>query len=765
METLYLILVIVLFILAISDLVVGVSNDAVNFLNSALGAKAASFRLIMIVAALGVFVGASFSSGMMEVARQGIFHPQQFYFSEIMVIFLAVMITDVILLDVFNTYGLPTSTTVSIVFELLGAAVAVSLLKIAASSETIFNLGTYINSEKALAIISGILLSIAIAFTAGVIIQYFSRMIFSFDYEKRIRKLGGIWGGLGITAIIYFLLIKGVSGAAFMSAEVKNFIQQNSPLIILGSFVFWGVILQLLAWFTRFNILKFIVLIGTFALAMAFAGNDLVNFIGVPLAGYESYKDYISNPGIDPDSLRMAALAKPITTSPMFLVAAGFIMVITLWTSKKARSVVKTSVDLGRQEEGYERFGSSIFSRLVVRSTVALVKGFDSFFSERFKRRVGRNFDQTPFIHRQKELGADAPAFDLLRASVTLIVASALISFATSLKLPLSTTYVTFMVAMGTSLADRAWGRESAVYRITGVVSVIGGWFLTALAAFTVAFIFAMAISFGGIYAIIGLILVAIFFISRTHLIHRKRDVITKEREGFKMVEVFTGQRIMIKCSNEVVQVLKKIPEIFGLIVRGLSEESPKMLRHAQEESNKINKETKQLKNNLNITISKLEDSMIDTGLYYVQMIDYLREIAHSVNFIIKPSFDHVANNHKNLLPAQIDELQDIARMILDLISDMNRMIRQHSSENLPEIIIQQGKVIKFIDTCRKKQVKRIKLNEVGTRNSLLYFNILSESKNLMLQLINLIKAHRDFTEVVNGVSHLEPVQPFTDNV
>jgi len=764
METLYLVLVVVLFVLAVSDLVVGVSNDAVNFLNSALGAKAAPFRLIMIVAALGVFVGASFSSGMMEVARSGIFHPQQFYFSEIMIIFLAVMITDVILLDVFNTYGLPTSTTVSIVFELLGAAVAVSLLKIATSSETVFNLGTYINSGKALAIISGILLSIAIAFTAGVIIQYFTRMVFSFDYEKRIRRFGGLWGGLGITAIIYFLLIKGVSGAAFMSDEVKTYIQQNSQMIIWGSFIFWGIVLQLLVWFTRFNLLKFIVLVGTFALAMAFAGNDLVNFIGVPLAGYESYKDFMSNPGLDPDSLKMAALAKPITTSPLFLVAAGMIMVITLWTSKKAHSVVKTSVDLGRQEEGYERFGSSIFSRIVVRATVTIVKGFDSFFSDRLKKRVGKNFDQTPFIEKQKELGPNAPSFDLLRASVTLIVASALISFATSLKLPLSTTYVTFMVAMGTSLADRAWGRESAVYRITGVISVIGGWFLTALAAFTVAFAFAMAISFGGIYAIIGLIFLAVFFISRTHIIHRRRDVRTKEIEGTKKIEVITGQRIMIKCSDEVVQVLKKIPEIYGMIVRGLADESPKILRNAQEESNKINKETKQLKNNLNITISKLEDSLIETGLYYVQMIDYLREIAHSVNFIVKPCYDHVANNHKNLLPAQVEELQDIARMLLDFVSDMNKLIRNQATDNLAEIILQQGKIIKYIDTSRKKQVKRIKMNEVGTRNSLLYFNILSESKNLMLQLINLAKAHRDFTDIVNGVPLVE-IQPSTPEI
>jgi phosphate/sulfate permease len=752
METFYLIVVCALFILAISDLVVGVSNDAVNFLNSAVGSKAAPFRIIMVVAAVGVFVGASFSSGMMEVARQGIFHPSQFYFSEIMIIFLAVMITDVILLDFYNTYGLPTSTTVSIVFELLGAAVAISILKIIANSESINNLSTYINSAKALAIISAILISVAVALTAGVIIQYITRLIFSFDYEKRIKRFGGIWGGIGITFIIYFLLVKGAGGAAFMSDGLKQLIQDNTQMIIVGNFIFWSILLQLIASFTRLNILKFIVLAGTFALAMAFAGNDLVNFIGVPLAGYESYKDFIANPGIDPDSLRMGSLAEPIVTSPLFLIAAGLIMVVTLWTSKKAHSVIRTEVDLGRQEEGYERFGSSIFSRLVVRSTVSLVKGFDSFFSERFRKRVGKNFDLSPFQKRQKELGVNAPSFDLLRASVTLIIASALISFATSLKLPLSTTYVTFMVAMGTSLADRAWGRESAVYRITGVISVIGGWFLTALAAFTVAFGFAMAIYFGGMYAIIGLILVAIFFISRTHIIHRKRDVRIKEREGVRKIEVFTGQRIMLKCSNEVVQILKKVSEIYGLIVRGLAEENTKTLRNAQSETSKINKETKQLKNNLNITISKLEDSLIETGLYYVQMIDYLREIAHSVNFIVKPCFDHVANNHKNLLPSQVDELQDISRMLVDFVGAINKLIREHQTDKLTDISLEQGKIIKYIDTCRKKQVKRIKLNEVGTRNSLLYFNILSESKNLMLQLINLIKAHRDFTDIVNGV-------------
>ena len=556
METIYLVLVVVLFFLAISDLIVGVSNDAVNFLNSALGAKAASFKVIMTVAALGIVFGATFSSGMMEVARKGIFNPSYFYFSEIILIFLAVMITDVILLDGFNTFGMPTSTTVSIVFELLGAAVGVSLIKLASSDqiiqletggEKVAQLGDYINSDKALIIIAGILLSVVVAFTAGTIIQYLSRLLFTFSYKKKLKYFGALWGGVAITSITYFILIKGLKGSAYASyimpdgLALKEWVKAHNFPIIIYSFITWVIILQLLSFIKKFDILKFIVLVGTFALAMAFAGNDLVNFIGVPLAGYHAFIDFLAM-GVPADQALMTSLSGKVETPFVFLLFAGGIMVLTLWTSKKAKSVVKTSLDLGRQEEGYERFNSSAVSRIIVRSNTNMAKYFQSLIPLRIQASIDKRFDQKPFIEKQKALGADAPAFDMIRASATLVVASILISFATSLKLPLSTTYVTFMVAMGTSLADRAWGSESAVYRVTGVISVIGGWFFTAFSAFVSAFIMALLFSYFGIPAVGIAVLLVIFVIYRTHFLHKKR-IEDRELDGDEISEEITYQQ------------------------------------------------------------------------------------------------------------------------------------------------------------------------------------------------------------------------------
>ncbi|NCC72897.1 MAG: phosphate permease, partial [Sphingobacteriia bacterium] len=486
----YLIIVIVLIAFAISDLIVGVSNDAVNFLNSAIGSKVAPMYVIMIIASVGVAIGATFSSGLMEVARSGIFHPGEFTFSEIMVIFLAVMVTDIILLDLFNTFGLPTSTTVSIVFELLGSAVAVSVIKIYASSESLAELGKYINSAKALAIISGILLSVIISFTIGAIVQYFARLIFTFSYEKTLRYYGSIFGGLAITTITFFMIIKGAKGASFITEGMAQWLETHTFHIIVYGFIAWTALLQLLHWLFNVSIPKVIVLFGTFALAFAFAGNDLVNFIGVPLAGFESYKSFVATPGASPDTFFMGSLSHPIHTSTIYLLSAGIVMVITLWFSKKARSVVATSVDLSRQNTGEERFGASPLSRAIVRSSMALSKTFSGIIPDLIKSRIDKRF-QIPKSIKKSGQSKDAASFDVIRASVNLVVAAALIALGTSLKLPLSTTYVTFMVAMGTSLADRAWGRDSAVYRVQGVFSVIGGWFLTAIVAFTVSFIIA----------------------------------------------------------------------------------------------------------------------------------------------------------------------------------------------------------------------------------------------------------------------------------
>jgi len=754
METIYLILVIVLVGLAASDLVVGVSNDAVNFLNSAIGSKVAPLRTIMIIAALGILVGATFSSGMMEVARKGIFHPQHFYFSEIMIIFLAVMITDVILLDTFNTFGMPTSTTVSIVFELLGAAVAISIVK-QYTDVNALEISEYINSAKALAIISGILLSVVISFTVGAIVQYLARLLFSFNYKKNLKYFGAIWGGIAITAITYFILIKGAKGASFMSGETKDFIKENTLQIIGISLAAWTVILQILTMLTRLNILKFIVLIGTFALAMAFAGNDLVNFIGVPLAGYESYSSFIANPGAEPATFLMADLTGKVQTPTLFLLIAGLIMVVTLWTSKKSRSVTKTEINLARQDAGYERFSSSIFARSLVRGTDNFARGFTKIIPTGINRRIEKQFDQTEYKKQLSNMGEEAPYFDMIRASVNLVVASILISFATSMKLPLSTTYVTFMVAMGTSLSDKAWGRESAVYRITGVFSVIGGWFFTAFSAFTVAFLVAMAIKFGGFIAIFVLISMAIFFVYRTHIIHKKRTSEAEEVDEENEVEILSGSAIAQKCEANVTGGLTKISEILAVTVEGLSKEDLKKLRKVYKNVEKLNRTTKSYKDNINETIKHLEDNSIETGHYYVQVIDYLREMAHSTSFITKPCMDHVDNHHKELLPIQLEELFDMTRMTREFFTEINHMIRTRDFSKLDELIEKQSKILKYIDTSRKKQVKRIKANEVGTRNSMLFLGLLSEGKNLVLQSINVIKAQRDFTDfVANGTDN-----------
>jgi len=747
MDTFYLILVIVLFGLAISDLIVGVSNDAVNFLNSAIGAKAAPFKIIMLVAALGVLVGATFSSGLMEVARKGIFHPGQFYFSEIMIIFLAVMITDVILLDAFNTFGLPTSTTVSIVFELLGGAVAISLLKIYASTETIADIGNYINSSNALMIIFGILLSVVVAFTVGAIVQYLARLMFTFNYKKNLKYFGALWGGIAITAITYFMLIKGAKGASFMSDDIKTMINDYQWVIVAISFVFWTLLFQILSvTVKKLDVLKIIVLVGTFALAMAFAGNDLVNFIGVPLAGYESFLAFRES-GAQPDGLLMSALSGKISTDTYLLLIAGLIMVVTLYKSKKARSVVTTSLDLSRQDEGTERFNSTLFSRVLVRQARAAARGINYAIPKGVRSKIEDRFNfekvKESNIEQQKK---DEVSFDMIRASVNLVVASILIAFGTSLKLPLSTTYVTFMVVMGTSLADGAWGRESAVYRVTGVLSVIGGWFFTALSAFTVAFILAMIIYYGKMPAVFVLVLLAGFVVFRTHMLHKKREAKKSERDKSIATEVkINGKSIIDKCAVTVTEILKEVPMAFFSVIKGLANEDLKKLRSKTRETSALNKKAKFLKDNIHLTIDQLEEDSVESGHYYVQVLDFLREITRSVHFIAKAATTHVDNNHKGLLPEQIEELNQLNTRIADMFKEILDSISEHRYTEIDSIISAQLELLELIEKTNKKQIKRIKNKEAGTKNSLMYLGILSEIKNVLSYTINLIKSQRDF--------------------
>lgn len=549
METFYLFLVIFLFVLAIVDLSVGVSNDAVNFLNSAIGARAASFKVIIAIAAVGVFVGAALSNGMMDIARHGIYQPQHFYFSEIMCILAAVMLTDVVLLDIFNSLGMPTSTTVSMVFELVGGTVAIALVKIASSSGAL-QLGDLLNTEKAFTVILGIFLSVAIAFFFGVIVQYLSRILFSFNYKKSSKYFIGLFGGLAATSIIYFMLIKGLKTSSFMTGEFKDMVYANTGMIVLGCMVFFTILMQVLHWL-KVNVFKVVILMGTFALALAFAGNDLVNFIGVPLAGYSSYMDLMAQGGTTTtDTFLMSSLLEPARTPWYFLVGSGVVMVFALATSKKAQNVVKTSLDLSRQSDGEESFGTSPVARVLVRNCSNAAAIVLNIVPDPIKRWIDSRFDQSEMIMDDKA------SFDLVRASVNVVLSGLLIALGTSLKLPLSTTYVAFMVAMGTSLADRAWGREGAVYRITGVLSVIGGWFITAGAAFTICFIVALLIYWGGIPALVAMIGLAIYSLVRSHFAYKaklRKEALKEEvNSTVSKLRKATDTREALACSASI---------------------------------------------------------------------------------------------------------------------------------------------------------------------------------------------------------------------
>ena len=759
----YLIFVIVLILLAVSDLIVGISNDAANFLNSAIGSKVIPLKYILAIAGAGVLIGATFSSGMMEIARSGIFNPGQFFFPEIMIIFLAVMITDVVLLDTFNTFGFPTSTTVSIIFELLGASVAMALVKILNTTDNIADLGIYINTAKALAIISGILLSVIIAFTCGMIVQFFTRLVFSFNYEKNLKYFGALWGGVAITAIVYFILVKGAKGASFMTETAVKWIQANVGGLLFFTFIGITLLFQLLTSIFRVNILKIIILVGTFSLAMAFAGNDLVNFVGVPLAGLSSYIEYVSTPSISPDTLSMTALSQPIKTPTLFLLAAGSIMVATLFLSKKARTVSQTEISLARQEaEGNERFSSSRISRSIVRGTVSISKTINRILPGKLILFVERRFDPVSFRKKGKNK-KDASSFDLLRASVNMFVASMLIALATSLKLPLSTTYVTFMVAMGTSLSDRAWGRESAVYRITGVISVIGGWFFTAITAFTVSFIIALFLNWGGLIAIIIAIFLTVFIVFRTNFIHKRIYEKIHKKDEFDEQETINGENIVQSCNSTIINVTGTVAKLYFSSVLNLIKEDRGKMKKTLKKIEDLNQLTKDLKYNIYPTLKKLEEDSVETGHYYVQILDYLREIAHCLRFIGDPVFEYIDNNHPPLIKEQVKDLHELNESIVSFFEEIQGIIKKKSFRDLEALIVHQHTILDLIARIKRKQIKYIKSDLVGTRNTLLYLNLLSESKNLVLYALNMVKSHRDFmlSDDLNAKSKTRVVETY----
>ena len=749
MESFYIILVIVLFALAASDLVVGVANDAVNFLNSAVGSKAAPKWLIFTMAAIGVFIGATFSNGMMEVARKGIFHPDMFFFSEVMIIFLAVMITDVIMLDTFNAFGMPTSTTVSVVFELLGSAVAVAAVKIKlAGGSLLLELSQYINSEKALAIITGILVSVVIAFTVGAFVQYIARLIFTFNYRQPMKYFGAIYGGLAITAITYFILVKGISDSSFANIKLQSgitfseWINQHTSLVIITSLIGWTVIMQTLKWLFNIKILKIIVLVGTFALAMAFAGNDLVNFIGVPLAGFSSFQAWVAGGKLSPDDFSMEMLSGKIDTPEYMLIIAGLIMIATLVFSKKAHNVIATSVDLSRQSEGSEKFDSSPLARIMVRSTTRFNKKFKKIIPQPLLNALDSRFTPSSYTNINDP---EPPAFDKIRASVNLVVASILIALGTSLKLPLSTTYVTFMVAMGTSLSDRAWDRDSAVFRVSGVMAVIGGWFLTAIVAFTGAAIIALVISLGGKFMIFIFIGLAIFMVLRTHMLLKKRNLSSKA-ELEDLIDIKDPYEVIIaKSSKQIVKAVVSSNYIVSVGIDGFLNEDRNKLKLAKKASDDFSKRSKKNKEKVYSTVQILTEGLVDTGHYYVQMMDYKREMAHANHYIIDPIINYSDNNHKPFTPEQNSELVKLTAQLDNFFNFALHTVKENKFENIDILIADREKIFDVLAKLEKNQIKRIKNKEVNTRNSLLYFKIIAESKNLLLHTVNMLKAQRDF--------------------
>jgi phosphate/sulfate permease len=743
MEYVYLFFVVALLILAVADLSVGVGNDAVNFLNSSIGAKVAPFFVIMSIAALGVLVGSIFSSGMMEVARSGIFNPDQFYFSEIMIIFLAVMITDMILLDAFNTFGLQTSTTVSIVFELLGAAVAVALVKTISQGDGMQAIGNYINSGRALAIISAILLSVVISFTVGTLVMFVARLLFTYNYQRKVPYLGAIWGGLSVSAIIYFLLLKGASGASFMTPEVLDWLSNNTWKLMLYSFAGLSLLFQLLFFLFKTNALRIVILVGTFALAMAFASNDLVNFIGVPLAGLESYQLFLSDPSINPDTYTMESLLEPVQTPTIYLTIAGVIMIITLVFSKKSKSVTQTEIDLARQSEGYERFSASPLARNILRMGLEINKFFLWLLPEKVISNLNQRFTKSKIIRKDKDF-RNMPYFDQVRASVNLVVASILIALATSLKLPLSTTYVTFMVAMGTSLSDRAWGRESAVYRISGVITVIGGWFFTAFAAFTLAFLVALFISWGGAVAAAIAIAGAFAIIVKTYSYHKKRSRKREQYEEKEQVK-WDNDSILKSCELNIKSTLVDTADLYEKINYYLINEDRKQLRSSLKRIRALNAKAKELKADAYKTVQKLREDAVDSSHYYIQILDYLREIAHCVHFLAEPAYEHLDNHHPPLTQEQTEDLNRLTLEVTELLKAIKKLMDSSDFDQINNIIIRQQQTLTFLQKLKKKQVKMIQAEKVGTRNSLLYFNILAETKNLLLFTVNMLKAHRDF--------------------
>ncbi|MBW2206945.1 MAG: inorganic phosphate transporter [Deltaproteobacteria bacterium] len=737
----FLVAVLILVAFALFDLVVGVSNDAVNFLNSSIGSRVAPFFVILIIASLGILAGVTFSGGMMEVARKGIFHPQFFTMPELITIFMAVMLTDIILLDLFNTHGLPTSTTVSIVFELLGAAVAVSMVKILQTHDGSLGLGDYINTAKAMIIVFGILLSIVVAFFSGALVQFVSRLIFTFDYQKRLKHYGALWGGVAMTAITFFILIKGAKGATFMTRETVDWIHSHSFSMLFIIFVFSAVIFQILITFFRINILKPIVLVGTFALAMAFAANDLVNFIGVPLAGLQAYKTAVASS--DPLNIAMIALSKKVQSQTSFLLLAGVVMVATLWLSKKARTVTETEISLGKQEEGTERFESIWLSRSIVSMAQTFFESLKSFVPKVVRKWVDHRMD--PRIHETAMVREKQPSFDLIRASVNLMVASAVVSFATSMNLPLSTTYVTFMVAMGTSFSDQAWGLESAVYRVTGVLTVVGGWFMTAFIAFAASFVFANIIHYLKVPGFLLIMVFAAIMIRKNHKRHKESMKEKEEINIFNLKKISDAQQAVSMTFEHVAYLLREIRESLDISFDALFAQDVITLNRQRKKVKQIQVWSNIIMANVYKVLRLLQKKDAKISTRYAQTIRRLQKLSDGHRDIVLRSYVHTSNRHKGLLAVQIEELKEMKICILEILQKVENAFEKNEILDYQDIIDRYQHIRNLADRFNKVQIERVRDNTSKTRLSILYYAIMGNCIMLTKQNIKLIEIFNEF--------------------
>ncbi len=727
--------VILLACFAVFDLIVGVSNDAVNFLNSSIGSRVVSRRFIMIVASLGLLAGVTFSSGMMEVARKGIFHPQFFTMPDLLFIFLAVMLTDIILLDLFNTFGLPTSTTVSIVFELLGAAVAVSVLKILKSQNDLATLAEYINTSKALMIIFGILLSIVVAFIFGAVVQFLSRLLFTFDYKKSMKRYGAIWGGIAMASITYFILIKGAKGSAVISAETAEWLRDNALMVYLVVFPAAAVVLQVLLWM-KMNIFKPIILVGAFALAMAFAANDLVNFIGVPMAGFHAYRAAAASDA--PLLTTMDVLAAKVPAEAYLLLLAGLIMVVTLWLSRKARTVSETELSLVQQYEGEEKFESSFVSRFIVRTIRNASEAVGWLIPRAVRMWVDRRLDMSQYEVETDE--EKRPRFDLLRASVNMMVASTVISYATSHTLPLSTTYVTFMVSMGTSFADRAWGRESAVYRVAGVLTVIGGWFMTAIMAFTISAAFAALIYYTRGYGVVLLLILSAVIIWKNHHKHAERAKSHEMEKVFNLKKVVDLSETLYTTFEHMGYLIKEIRESLQLTMEGLFRQNEVLLKREKDKTKKVQRWTNIVIANIYKCMRLEQKEEMDVSYMYGQATRRLQKLVDGYRDIVMRSYLHVSNHHKGLLKVQEAELRQIMEILDDILTRVELTVCRKQKNSLDEIVTLDRKLRRLARKLHREQLRRIRDDSSKTRLSILFYSIIGNSMNLSKQTLKLLE-------------------------